>query len=84
MILLDKLSLNEQYWMFAYVGDFQRVCLEGGENVRLVVVSFRPSLGEEDTTENVEALISSLQLDYPQTPMTVLQVCFKFSIFFFF
>ncbi|XP_071553103.1 chondroitin sulfate synthase 1 isoform X2 [Panulirus ornatus] len=62
-----------------FMEDFQRVCLEGGENVRLVVVSFRPSVGEEDTTENVEALISSLQLDYPQTPMTVLQANTSFA-----
>nr|XP_045588345.1 chondroitin sulfate synthase 1-like [Procambarus clarkii] len=57
-----------------FMDDFRRVCLEGEENVRLVVVSFRSSLGEDDTTEDVEALISSLQLDYPQTVMTVLQV----------
>lgn len=42
--------------------------------MRLVVVSFRPPPGQEDTTENVEAVISSLQLDYPDVPMSVLQV----------
>ena len=54
--------------------DFKRICLEGEENVWLLVVSFRPSPTEEDTSEDVEALISSLQLDYPQTPMSVIQV----------
>ncbi|XP_063590151.1 chondroitin sulfate synthase 1-like [Penaeus indicus] len=59
--------------------DFKRVCLEGEENVRLVVVSFRPPPGQEDTTENVEALISSLQLDYPDVPMSVLQANTSFA-----
>lgn len=40
----------------------------------LVVVSFRPEVGEQDTREDVEALISSLQLDYAMAAMTVLQV----------
>ncbi|KAK8735340.1 hypothetical protein OTU49_005628 [Cherax quadricarinatus] len=62
-----------------FMDDFQRVCLEGEENVRLVVVSFRPSPGEDDTTEDVEALISSLQLDYPHTVMTVLQANTTFA-----
>lgn len=54
--------------------DFRRVCLAREENVALVVVSFRPEAGEQDTREDVEALISSLQLDYPTAAMTVLQV----------
>lgn len=50
------------------------MCLAREENVALVVVSFRPEVGEQDTREDVEALISSLQLDYPTASMTVLQV----------
>ncbi|XP_042205381.1 chondroitin sulfate synthase 1-like [Homarus americanus] len=62
-----------------FMDDFRRVCLEGEENVQLVVVSFRPSPGKDDTTEDVEALISSLQLDYPQILMTVLQANTSFA-----
>nr|XP_027232086.1 chondroitin sulfate synthase 1-like [Penaeus vannamei] len=62
-----------------FMDDFKRVCLEGEENVRLVVVSFRSPPGQEDTTENVEALISSLQLDYPEVPMSVLQANTSFA-----
>lgn len=54
--------------------DFRRVCLAREENVALIVVSFRPEMGEQDTREDVEALISSLQLDYATVEMTVLQV----------
>ncbi|XP_068242080.1 chondroitin sulfate synthase 1 [Palaemon carinicauda] len=62
-----------------FMDDFQRICLEGEENVRLFVVSFHPSPGADDTSENVEALISSLQLDYPHVPMSVIQTNATFA-----
>ncbi|CAL4095283.1 unnamed protein product, partial [Meganyctiphanes norvegica] len=62
-----------------FMGDFKNVCLEREENVGLVVVLFRTSVGEEDSTENVEALVSSLQLDYPNTRLTVIQANTSFA-----
>ncbi|KAK7082720.1 Chondroitin sulfate synthase 1 [Halocaridina rubra] len=62
-----------------FMDDFRRICLEGEENVQLFVISFRPSSTEEDTSENVEALISSLQLDYPHITMSVIQTNISFT-----
>ncbi|KAK4293061.1 hypothetical protein Pmani_034213 [Petrolisthes manimaculis] len=62
-----------------FMEDFRQVCLVREENVVLVVVSFRPEVGEQDTREDVEALISSLQFDYPNSAMTVLQANSSFA-----
>uniref|UniRef100_A0A0P4WQS3 Hexosyltransferase n=1 Tax=Scylla olivacea TaxID=85551 RepID=A0A0P4WQS3_SCYOL len=62
-----------------FIENFRSTCLEREENVALVVVSFQPPPGEEDTRDHVEALISSLHLDYPEADMTVLQANTTFS-----
>ncbi|XP_050695418.1 chondroitin sulfate synthase 1-like isoform X2 [Eriocheir sinensis] len=62
-----------------FMDNFKSVCLEREENVVLVVVSFQPPLGEEDTRDHMEALVSSLHLDFPKTDMTVLQANTSFS-----
>ncbi|MPC32112.1 Chondroitin sulfate synthase 1 [Portunus trituberculatus] len=62
-----------------FMENFRSACLEREENVALVVVSFQPPPGEEDTRDHVEALISSLHLDYPEADMTVLQANTTFS-----
>ncbi|KAB7499534.1 Chondroitin sulfate synthase 1 [Armadillidium nasatum] len=52
-----------------FIGDFQKVCLMRSEEVSLVIVSFRPKLGSEDTRKKVEDIVEALQKEYPTTRM---------------
>ncbi|RXG54729.1 Chondroitin sulfate synthase 1 [Armadillidium vulgare] len=62
-----------------FIGDFQKVCLMRSEEVSLVIVSFRPKLGSEDTRKKVEDIVEALQREYPTTRMSVIRVNTTFA-----